>query len=72
MKQNCTVDKPSRGTGTEDMFESPESWDPALQVSELAGFNAKVKKTPSQLVMENMFWTSKIRKAVFSAKPPGS
>lgn len=31
-------------SGTGDTFESQESWDAALQVPELAGFNAKVNK----------------------------
>lgn len=34
-------------SGAEDAGESQESGDAALQVPELAGFNAKVKKNPS-------------------------
>jgi len=51
-------------SGAEDQFEFQESWDSALQVQELAGFNAKVKKNPSQLVVEKEAACTSRRKAV--------
>lgn len=57
-------------SGTEDSW-NPKSPDAALQVLELAGVNAKVKNSPSLLVMGKTILTSKIQMAVLSAKALG-
>lgn len=57
-------------SGTEDSW-NPKSPDAVLQVLELAGFNVKVKDSPSLLVMRKTILTSKIQKAVLSAKALG-